>query len=214
MKALAFDLDNTLFDHRAAMDLFLTGTMGIGDRDVVDRLLDFDAAGTTDRRRFCRRVARVLEHSVTADDVWCRLRTGFARALQPQPQLTEMLRQAASQFEIALLTNGGSQTQRAKIDALDLHELFGDDRIVVSAELGVEKPGPEPFLEVLDRLGLDARHTLYVGDDPHNDIAGARAVGMRTCWVAWGRAFPDTPGPDWTIEHVLELPAIWHQFQT
>ena len=52
------------------------------------------------------------------------------------------------------------------------------DAIVSSAEAGVPKPEPEPFLLALERLETAPERTLHVGDEPV-DEQGARAVGMR-----------------------------------
>ena len=52
------------------------------------------------------------------------------------------------------------------------------DTVVSSAEAGVPKPEPGPFLLALERLETAPGRTLHVGDEPA-DEQGARAVGMR-----------------------------------
>ena len=42
------------------------------------------------------------------------------------------------------------------------------------------KPHPSAFREVLRRLGSAPEEAVFVGDRPHDDIHGARQVGMRT----------------------------------
>ena len=58
----------------------------------------------------------------------------------------------------------------------DLAELV--DTCVISYELGREKPDPELFLTACDRMGVDPRATLMVGDNPTRD-GGAVACGLR-----------------------------------
>jgi putative hydrolase of the HAD superfamily len=53
------------------------------------------------------------------------------------------------------------------------------DAFVTSADVGLAKPQPGPFLRVLDLLGVDAHEAIFVGDRADTDIAGARAAGMR-----------------------------------
>jgi putative hydrolase of the HAD superfamily len=53
------------------------------------------------------------------------------------------------------------------------------DAFVTSADVGLAKPHPGPFLRVLDLLGVDAHKAIFVGDRADTDIAGARAAGMR-----------------------------------
>ena len=51
--------------------------------------------------------------------------------------------------------------------------------VVVSAEVGAEKPDPEPFRVALERLGVDVARTVHVGDSDEHDRAGAAAAGLR-----------------------------------
>ena len=60
------------------------------------------------------------------------------------------------------------------------------DAVVISADLGRRKPVPAVFRSALEQLGAAAETTLFVGDDPQDDIEGAKAVGMRTAWVRPG----------------------------
>jgi HAD superfamily hydrolase (TIGR01509 family) len=52
------------------------------------------------------------------------------------------------------------------------------DAVILSYEVGFEKPDPRMFLKACDELGVDPRATLMVGDSPVRD-GGANAVGMR-----------------------------------
>ena len=83
------------------------------------------------------------------------------------------------------------------------------DFIVFSDEFGVRKPQPEIFRAALRALGAEAETTVHVGDDPHLDVQGARAAGLRTVQLV-GRdadAPPASEAPDRTITSFEELPA-------
>ncbi|AQK41251.1 Haloacid dehalogenase-like hydrolase (HAD) superfamily protein [Zea mays] len=64
-------------------------------------------------------------------------------------------------------------------------ELFRFDAIVVSSEVGYEKPSPEIFNIALDQIGVEASKAIHVGDDETADMAGANATGLE-CWL-WGK---------------------------
>jgi len=49
-----------------------------------------------------------------------------------------------------------------------------------SDEVGAPKPDPRPFLAAIEPLGVEPEHVLHVGDLRRTDVAGARALGMRT----------------------------------
>ncbi|MGE0601918.1 MAG: HAD family hydrolase [Dehalococcoidia bacterium] len=53
------------------------------------------------------------------------------------------------------------------------------DSFVASADVGLAKPNPSPFLKALADVGLEPHEALFVGDMADTDIAGARAAGMR-----------------------------------
>jgi HAD superfamily hydrolase (TIGR01549 family) len=53
------------------------------------------------------------------------------------------------------------------------------DVVVTSAETGIRKPDPAPFLAALEQLGVEPARAVHVGDDRPHDEVGARAAGMR-----------------------------------
>lgn len=57
------------------------------------------------------------------------------------------------------------------------------DVVVDSSVAGVEKPDPRIFHLALDRLGIAAGDSLYVGDVQEVDVAGAEAAGMAAALV-------------------------------
>jgi len=60
------------------------------------------------------------------------------------------------------------------------------EAVVYSEEVGVEKPHPAIFEELLERLALPAGDVLHVGDSRRDDVEGARAVGMEALWLTRG----------------------------
>ena len=81
---------------------------------------------------------------------------------------------------------------RSDIAASGLAELL--DVIVLSGEVGVQKPAPEIFLAATDVLGVDPIDTMFVGDRLETDVQGAAEVGMTTVQALWFSADDSTPG--------------------
>jgi HAD superfamily hydrolase (TIGR01450 family) len=80
----------------------------------------------------------------------------------------------------------------------------------VAAAAGVQpvvvgKPEPHLFRVALERLGLEPRAAVMVGDSIHSDIRGAQAVGLRTIWIAPPDAGATDVCPDLTIRTYAEL---------
>ena len=62
------------------------------------------------------------------------------------------------------------------LEGLGIRELF--ECVVLPADAGAAKPDPRIFRYALASLGVPARASVYVGDDPDDDLAGARGVEM------------------------------------
>ncbi|MFF1905973.1 HAD family hydrolase [Kitasatospora sp. NPDC058218] len=76
--------------------------------------------------------------------------------------------------------------------------------VVNSADTGYEKPRPEAF-RLAQQAAADTGRMWMVGDNPHADIAGARAAGIDAIWVQ--RPYPaDTPDLRAVVRLILDQP--------
>lgn len=114
-------------------------------------------------------------------EVWFEARM---RNLDAYPGAYDLLSLLRGTYKLALVTNGTSDFQRQKIVHADLDGRF--DATIVSGDLGSGKPHPEPFLAALQALDASVAEAVMVGNDQARDIAGARALGIRTIWVQPG----------------------------
>ncbi len=91
--------------------------------------------------------------------------------------------------------------------ALSLHHFF--DHVITHEDTGVRKPAPEPFLKALEILGTKPQETLMVGDWAERDVAGAKALGIRTAWARYGNTF-DTKesGAEFELSDIHQLVEI------
>ena len=67
-----------------------------------------------------------------------------------------------------------------------------------------------PFLEVLERIGVNPPQAVFVGDDPTVDIIGGQRAGLYTIHYPSSQRFssPDGYYPDDTIENLSQLPQL------
>ena len=97
------------------------------------------------------------------------------------PGTHEVLDELAGMATLALITNGLSDIQRARITRLGIHDHFA--AVVISAEVGTSKPGSEIFDLTFQALGdPDRSGAVMVGDNLGSDIAGGNNAGIATCW--------------------------------
>jgi 2-haloalkanoic acid dehalogenase type II len=118
------------------------------------------------------------------------------------PDVPAALARLAARFPLAALTNGN-----ADLEKIGLRPHFAFQ--LGAREHGRAKPDPSIFLAACERLHCAPHEVLHVGDDPELDVLGARAAGLRTCWInrgdgAW--AYPETA--DVSVRDLSEL-ADW-----
>lgn len=203
---VAWDLDNTLFDRDAAVFRFFQWYLARRGRDttaLLAAIMALDAGGDGDRVAFCRRVDALCGHNpLRADRLWDTLRVKLPEFVQPEKTVAVCLSQLQERYGLALISNGGGPLQRAKMARADVARFFPPEHVFLSGEVGFDKPDSRLFEAALQALGKRPEQVLYVGDHPVNDVAGAAAVGMRTCWVSRGRPVP----PDLRADAVVSAP--------
>jgi putative hydrolase of the HAD superfamily len=107
---------------------------------------------------------------------------------------------------LALVTNGASEAQRAKIDRFDLASRF--DHIQIEGEHAFGKPDERAYRHALRQLGADARDTWMVGDNLEWEVAAPQRLGIFGIWFdAAGKGLPpDTHiRPDRIVASLSEL---------
>lgn len=197
--AIGFDLDHTLaIDNRLERVAFLRlleVLLGRGGRTVgtlADEIDSIDAL-----------LARQRHGEFTVDEAVCRFVD--ERGVSPDSSYIEMFRTTAVDMvdefvvplpgvkpmlealrgrgiAVAVLSNGWNPLQARKASQAGF-----EGAVLVSSDIGVQKPALGAFEQLLQRLGTAPEQTWYVGDDPAVDVAGARRAGMGAIWINWER---------------------------
>jgi len=181
-KGLLFDLDNTLVDRDRALAAWLHGLEL--SAAVESEALRLDNSGYKPPEAVCDFLAGELGSD--AESVWERMGAGITRNITADRALLELLVQLKQSMAIAVVSNGGGARQRNKLKAATLDDVFGE-RVVISGEVGCEKPSNAIFERGLQAIGCAAADTVFVGDNLETDIAGANSAGLASIWVARGR---------------------------
>ncbi len=122
------------------------------------------------------------------------------------PDADVVLNELRGAFRLALLSDGRTSTQWAKIDALGLRDRF--DAILITSELGpgFAKPSPRPFDCISTRLQVAGSRSVYVADNPAKDFLAPNALGWTTVQVrrADGLYRDQTPPPGGEPHQVID----------
>jgi putative hydrolase of the HAD superfamily len=127
------------------------------------------------------------------------------RRLGLYPHVREVLDVLRGHYPLAVVTDAQSAHTRGELHKVGLLDYF--DPIVISGDHGYRKPDRRLFQLALDGMGVAAENALYVGNDMHRDIFGAREAGMTTVMFESGQganAYLDCV-PDYRITDFRDL---------
>lgn len=225
IRAIGFDLDNTLFDHTEAAAKAMRrliqeknwkyfGDTSIGAEWHRVETLYFSqyAAGIMTLVEHRRARMRVFLDSTDAtikaqelDELWNAYLVHYAKSWVAYPDAHESLTELkASGLKMAVLTNGQQAQQEAKLKAIGLADLFEGCLAIGTVE--ALKPDPRAFEQLCRLLECEPNEVLFVGDDIDIDVRASMNAGLHGIWLNRDRL--DTPSDIRTqVETLVELQA-------
>lgn len=179
-KLVIFDLDNTLYDESLYYKLVVAKFLkqekiNINTKNVINDLEIFktkDVLGnilkqlkiySNNRQRELFKVYKTLECSICI--------------YKEAAELINFLK--LKKIKIGIITNGVIEAQKNKVNCLDLENKV--DKIIYARKWGIahEKPSDKPFIEILKLFKVSNTEAIYIGDNPHTDIMGAKKAKIK-----------------------------------
>jgi HAD superfamily hydrolase (TIGR01549 family) len=200
-KAVLFDLDDTLFDHRgcarealSAVHQSHTGFRALPFETLeeaharfleelhADVMLGRVPIETARVERFRRLLAAVGDDPVerVASGIAAIYRETYRSVRRATAGAERLLAEVAGRARIAVVSNNLLEEQQDKLRTCGLDRFV--NALVVSEAAGVSKPDPAIFRMALERLDVTADNAVMVGDSWQADVLGARAAGIRAIW--------------------------------
>jgi putative hydrolase of the HAD superfamily len=222
IRAICFDLDNTLWE--------IEPVLNRAERilaDWLERRYPRIPQRFTPAGMFEVRTALLAEQPHQAHDLSylrretlarCAVAVGYERDMahdafavwhaarnqvEPYEEVIPALEKLKPRFRLATLSNGN-----ADLAVIGLAHHF---EVSFSAgALGYAKPDPRAYAALADALTLKPAEILFVGDEPHADVAGPRTAGMQTVWVnRAGVVWPDAlPAADVSVTDLAGLAGL------
>ncbi len=217
LRAVVFDVDFTIA--KPGPDLGADGYRRLGERFGLDldpaRYPDARAAAVADLKRHPE-----LDHD---EEIWVLFTERIIKRMggvgDTYACAAEMTRAwlHAQHFELYedalptldLLRGRGvrlgllSNTSR-DLDAFVAHHRIAVDAVLTSHVHGKTKPHETIFRAMLDKLTVSPEEAVMVGDQLEDDVAGARAIGMRGILVDREGLYPDV---EERLDDLRALPA-------
>jgi len=222
IKAVLFDLDDTLYDTSRQVDLarkkavqaMIEAGLKKDPEDALTALAKVVAEKGPNYQRHYDDMLVQLGHQPDPKIIAAGIiayHEAKRKYLVPYPDAIPTLAKLKGlKIMLGVVTDGVPVKQWEKIIRLGFKDLF--DAVVV-AEEGRGKPSPQPYLTAADELRLAPGVCLAVGDRVDRDVVAAKKAGMASAQIVRGRHSTTKPGseeemPDYvitTLESIVEL---------
>ena len=119
----------------------------------------------------------------------------------------ELVHYLAKKYPLTVVTNGFVEVQYEKFDKSGLRDCFA--HIVLSEEVGCQKPNPRIFEEALRMNGLQAEDVVMIGDSWNSDIQGAINAGIDQIWIRKSQdPLPEGQSATYLVQSLSEVMEI------
>ena len=123
-------------------------------------------------------------------------------AVELLPGAEAALETLSEEYRIGLVTNGGPDLQRSKLEAVGIDDAF--ETAVFAGYDTRPKPHTEPFDVALDRLDATNDRAVHVGNSLASDVAGAHAAGLQSVWIPAEGYLEDATVEDHPPDHTVD----------
>ncbi len=189
MKAVLFDLDDTLHDKSSTLSLmaarqyesFELNSLGVDEAAWREHYLRLHSINMPKTEVFARLAAECSLPESMPEDMLTEFDRDCGGQAQPFPGMQELLATCRDAgLVLGCVTNGRDHMQRSKLDGLGVTDLF--DSIVTSGGFGAKKPDPSIFDRCLSELEVQRMDAFFVGDNFDADMRPAIDLGMHAIW--------------------------------
>ncbi|MEO0198327.1 MAG: HAD-IA family hydrolase [candidate division WOR-3 bacterium] len=213
IKAVLFDLDNTLVDFMKMKEMAVIGAveamidagLKMSKDEAIRKIYEvYDREGIEDQKVFDKflleNFGEIDYKILSAGIVGYRRAKEGALVLYPKVVYTlmELLKLGK---RLAVVSDAPRLQAWTRLVQTNLHHFF--EVVVAFEDTNKRKPAPEPFLFAIQKLGVAPQETLMVGDWAERDIIGAKTLGMITVFARYGNTFGTVnSGADFEIDSV------------
>lgn len=215
LKAVLFDLDNTLVDFmrmkkacsEAAIHAMVESGLPLEEKKANERLFEMYAKvgieNQTIFEEFLRKEMGKVDFKILASGIaaYRRVKGGH---LVPYPHVRETLIKLKERgLKLGIVSDAPKMQAWLRLAEMNLMDFF--DVVIALEDTGELKPSELPFKAALENLKFKAEEILFVGDNPERDIKGAKRIGMHTAFAKYGQCLGGKQNADHDLCSVKDL---------
>ncbi len=218
IKAVIFDLDNTLMDFMstkmASCDAAIDAMKKAGLKTPKNRASKIlfslywkrGIEHQTIFQIFLKKILGKIDYKIMAAGIVAYRRTKN-NVLKTYPNVKNVLKKLHGNYRLAILSDAPVLQAWTRLVEMGLENFF--DVIVTYDDTKKHKPHTKPFIAVLKKLGVKNFEAVMVGDSVMRDVKGAKRLGIKTVLASYGNVNHKKPNikPDAEIGNINELPA-------
>jgi putative hydrolase of the HAD superfamily len=199
IKAVVFDLDNTLVDFMAmkrqaitaAINSMIDAGLKLAREEVQERIdAIYKERGIEFQNVFDQLLYDIfqkVDYKILSAGIIAYRRAREA-ALVPYPHVNLTLISLVKRgVKLAVISDAPGREAWLRLCYLNFHHVF--DHVVTFDDTGERKPSPVPFRKALELLHVEPHEAIMVGDWAERDVVGAAQVGMVTVFARYGDTF-------------------------
>ncbi|MAG18265.1 MAG: hypothetical protein CL944_02205 [Candidatus Diapherotrites archaeon] len=200
MKAVLFDLDNTLIDFmrmkkiscEAAISAMVDAGLEMNKDEAYGKLFELYGVHGIEHQeifqKFLEETKGDIDYKILSRGIaaYRKMQAGY---LEPYPHVRSTLITLREKgLQLGIVSDAPRLKAWMRLAEMGLTDFF--DFVVTLDDTGELKPSALPFNAALEQLDCLPEEILFVGDNPGRDIKGAQESGMKTALAKYGQLFP------------------------
>ncbi len=219
IKAVIFDLDNTLMDFMstkkascdAAIDAMIKAGLKTPKKRAWKTLFSLYREKGIEHQTifqpFLEKIMGKVDYKIMAAGI-VAYRKMKSATLMTYPDVKKVLSRIKKRYKLAILSDAPVLQAWTRLMEMGLENLF--DVVVTYDDTKKSKPHPKPFITTIKKLGIRPEEAVMIGDSLMRDVKGAKRLGIKTIFASYGNTSVKRTGiePDAEIKNIKDIPGV------